>query len=768
MSGRKKQSIATKLPKTKRIQNDTGDAEVVKQKAFNEIIEHYNSQYIKQLNLDKFPAVASIISKSVHIQSLSTKNRIISNAQILKHTFLHSKTNNICTCFKVTAAGTSAVYAYLYTQYDPTKEPSVKHKYFCCGGAYKSQDGEYRNSMLAWSRFLELYDRYSPIISQVEKMVVEKLSSSILALHAEFFYPTNFTDSERKFEDSINALRLPIKFYIFCWLKDFINIHTGSVENHLNPSYISIIYRIEDLPVYEALVNEFQIGKLQEISERIKFSYKNLDKNYTLVELGCGQKIFPMTAFEAIKIDDINFSIWRELYISNMCSDLVLNFITPSFPFINNWFFIENAHSGLFDNASMHEKYKHSEIATQISTQLRDIDKYNYTDRMRDHGPINSRFMRLSKRIQKSIVYADSAIKLTDLAVCVTSEYVGRTFRDIPAVSVNTPSYGINRLFIDFDIWSKHMFEYIYSFYCMNSKFKMLHGDLHMNNITLFKLYNMQSSLQIIKNPSIIYILRDTIYKLPHYGVYSCIIDFSRSILGDYAKISEEFGERYADMYFREQKMRMMRLLFTYFAKFMERNHIEVNKVLDNNFPLAFKILTAIDPFVMFNNIVAMLSVDQYIRNGQIKLHPDLIKFTNKLVSFSESFILENFKRAISGDIKSVDDIEWPNFMLLKKYFERYEFVDIAKVKPDAYFIMDVFNENSEIKYKIENYDTWSPLLSLDTEFKIYQKYNMVFEDKDKWLAFRNRDETSDIERLLDKYEQQEQDVINIEPWMLY
>ena len=672
-----------------------------REKMREEVVNHYKNSYIEGLGLKKFPGLLEGVTGSSFLQTLSSKNRLTGNIQMMKYTYTHVKTGSICACFKMSSGGTTAIYAYLYSRFDASKEPNIQHEYFCCSGAFKSQDGEYRNRFLTWFRFKEICEKYPKIIEAVEKLVVSKLSTGSLILTTEFYYPSDFQSSERKFEDEINSLRLPIKFYIFCWLCDFHTTHVGTIENHINPDYLSIIYKIDDQPTYDEVINEVKAEKFNDLVDRLSKLFRNLDVNYVMNELECGQKIFPMTAFEAIKIDDINFSIWREIYISNLCSNLVLNFITPSFPFINNWFFIENTQVGLFDNASMHDKYKQSAVAESISSQLRDIDKHNYVERSREHGPINSRFMRLSKRVQRAIVYADSAIKLTDLAVCVTSEYVGRTFRDIPAVIANTPSFGFNKIFTDLNVYLKHIFEFLYSFYCMNTKIKLIHGDLHMNNITLFQLYKIQYDMNV-KSPNIIYILRDTIYKMPHYGIYSCIIDFSRSIIGDKQSLAEQYGDRYANLYFREQKMRMMRMLFTYFSKFMERNHNEISAIIENNFDLAFKIMTAIDPFVMCSNVSSMLSIDQYVKTGFIKLHPEIMKYTNRIASAAEGLILENFKRAISGDIKSADDIEWPNYIIIKKYFERYE---ISDKKSELSNVVDVFNENNDINYQIEEHD---------------------------------------------------------------
>lgn len=733
----------------------------------NEIVQYYNKEYVKQLNLQKFQRLNEYALKSDLIIAMSSRNRLVVSTQIMKYNYRHNKTGNICTVFKATTSEGTVTYSYVYSQYNPHNKDPTTHKYFCCGGSFKSQDGEFRDRLLIWSRFNDIKIAYGYVMEKVEKLVVDKISNGSLALSASFFYPSNFADSERKFENYVNENRIAIDLFVLCWLRDYHMIYVGAIENHINPLYRNIIYNTEDHSMYKSIIDSIGLNSYEEMISVLTILFSNINRHQFFKEIQCGQKIFPMTAFEAIKIDDINFNIWREIYISNLCSNLVMNFISPSFPFINNWFYIENANEDLFDNTAMHEKYLHSKIAESISDQLREIDKLNYIERKREHGPINSRFMRLSKRIQKSIIYADSAIKLTDLAVCVTSEYVGRTFRDIPSLILSAPLLEYERLLSNIDIFNKHVFEFIYSIYCMNTKIGIIHGDLHMNNVTVFHLYLLKTNPTYanLKSSKIVYILRDTMYVFPHYGFFSCIIDFSRSIIGDKAMLIDEYGDKYADMYFKEQRLRMMRLLFQYFPKFMERYHSEIEKLIVSDFELCFKIMTAIDTYVLCINLNTMLSVDQHIKSGLVKLHPDIPKNLNKIIIMAENLIMENFKQVINGEIKTSKDIEWPNYVLIKKYYEKYETND-ADIKLDD--IVDIFNENNDVKYSVEDYDTYSPLLSLSGEEKIYKKYGKEMPGLSVWMDFKTQTEGRDLERLLDKYEQQEKDVINIEPWMLY
>ncbi len=736
-----------------------------------EVRDYRIKQQLKILRIGEFPKLKTqLVKRDNPFHYYSHNMRIIRNWRLMKDAYIQHKTNNIFVTFRVSVAGASAVYANLYAQYIPGAAESTKFTSWCCGGSFESQDGEYRSRLLPFARFVTLMEKYRETIEIVERMIADKMNSAALAFHADFFYPANFSGSERQFESTVDSLRVAIKFYAVCWIRDYHYAKNGIIENHMSPTYRHIVYRPEDVGVYESILSQLGLHELEIMIIRITKCMRILDRTDDTLPLECGQKIFPITAFEAIKVHDINFSVWRELYISNLCTDLALNFVSPSFPCINNWFIIENAHVGLFDNPAMHVRYRQSAIAESISRQLRDIDRTNYTDSRRELGPINSKFMRLSKHIQKSIVYADSAIKLTDLAICVTSENVGLTYRDLPAYISKNPAYGYNRIFADSDAFSKYAFETIYALYCMNTKCALLHGDLHTNNATIYRFYNirrLEDSSR--KNFHVLFAVRDRAYVFQHYGLYSCIIDFSRAVIGDMALIEDEFGERFADIFAKEQRIRVMRILFTHFSKFMERNHDEIERLLTDNLQLMFKILTAVDAFVFFNGIKAVLTTDKHFKSGEVKLSQDVVKLATKIADAAEASLLENLIAAIEGRVTSAAQIEWPNYRFLRKFFEKFETTDGAIAANPEINVVDMYNYSADLRYHIDNYGEWGPILSVEYEEQMYKKYGLdVPQAILDMKKFETMDDNKPVERLVDKYEHREQDVINIEPWMLY
>lgn len=746
-----------------------GDNKENEEKFVGELRKYYREEYMKILNLDSIEDIKTrnFLKKS-DLVFFSHKNRINGNIQLLKYNYTTHRTNMITACFKVSLDETSCIYAYLYSTCKQNN--SIKHIFVCTGSTFKSQDGEYRSRVLSWSQYEGLIKYYSSIFDKVEEYVVGLLESGRLSFQTDFYHIEGYNYNKRKYENNINEMRLPIKLFIMCWLHDFYQIHNKVVENHINPAYQYIIYQKEGLDVFNSIKDEIGSNGYITLLSNLSQRHINLsEKFYALMPLQCGQKLFPLSAFEAIRTDDINFSVWREIYITNLASNLVLNLISPSFPFINNWFYIQNAHAGLFDNIAMHDKYKHSDIADEISTQLKATDKLNYTNNDRSIGPISHKFYRLSRNIHKAIIYADSDIKLTDLAVCVTSEYVGRTLRDIPSLIIQKDALpGLEQAFTDNDIFTKHMFEYIYALYCMNTKIGVLHGDAHMNNITINRVYLMmdEKNKTFVPNPHVAYIVDGMTYVFKHLGLFSTIIDFSRAIIGDYKRLEHEFSPRFAEIYFKEQRSRVMNIIYHYFPKFMESFHDKIESLLTNEFPLMFKILTAIDTYIIMGNIATMFTIDEAFAKNKIKIASGAMKLLRTLSSMAEKLLTDNLQVIIEGRISSVDDIEWPNLTIIKKIFAPNLLT--PELMTSDITVVDIFNFNNDVIYDTEDYDTWGPLLKIDKEVELRKKYKInVFPELRHWNEYKEYDESDAVDALTHKYEQKEADVLQIESWML-
>ncbi len=727
---------------------------------------NYNA-YLEVLNLDNIAqADQRELLKKAHIGHTSQSARLLVNVQILKHLYVTNRTDMITACFKVTRGSVTCIYGYLHSECSLGQDPTFTHKFTCASPTYKSQDGEYRHRLIPMFQFDNIFEKYREEFDNVEYMVITDLEDGDISLSVDFYFPPNCKVDRSKYRDSVNCMRIMIKMYMLCWIVDFYQITNAIMENHINPAYLHNIYNPDAKVVYDELVDDLGgIAKYTNLVEHAQYCTDLSKTGQFLTDPQCGQKIIPVTIWEMMKPDDINFSVWREIYITNLCSNLVLNLISPSFAFMSNWFYIHNTRRELFDNPAMHEKYDESELATKISTKLRNTDRYNYVDMDKSNNPINNKFMKLSKSIQKSTVYSDAHIRLTDMAICMTSEYVGRTIMDLPALANSAVGVkGMNKFFTDKGVFSKQIFEFIYGFYCMNSKVGVIHGDVHINNATIYTLYDF-ASVPSLEGSTAAYHVNGNTYLFPHVGLISMIIDFSRSIVGDYDRLEHEFGPRYTSLYFKNQKVRLLQLIYNHFPKIAKMYEDNLEILLDTKFPLMFKILTAIDPYILMTNITTMLNVDKVFTSGDIKISPDFIELLEQITNMAEKLIKDNIGRAIDSNVE-YDDIEWPNLTIFRKCFKQFKITDIAGI--DAGKIVDIFNYNNDMKYDIEDYESWGPVLSMGIEYKLQDKYGFPHSaDAEQWFKYKQNDESAEINKIVEKHEKLEEDVIQFESWML-
>lgn len=725
------------------------------------------------------PTIRSDVIKSAlanyDYRRFSHLNRLTKNVQMIKYDHATSKTDMITTCFKVSFESTSCIYGYLHsrchdTEYTHSVSAPPTHEFICSGPTFNSQDGEYRSRLIKFSQFMQLFDKYSEVFDIVENMVVQKVNSGELQFFTDFYYPSGCKNG-RNVEESINNLRLPIKLFMVCWLRDFHYIHRKIAENHMNPAYQYIIYRPEDISVYKSILKLVDENVYDGIVDRVIEHFGHIDEpTLNLLRLSCGQKIFPITVIESIRADDINYSVWREMYITNLVSNLVLNLVCPSFPFLGAWFYIQHSHAALFDNIAMYDKYKHSAVAEDVTSQLREVDRYNYVNQDKSESVLSNKFLQLSMGINKSIVYADSEIRLTDMSVCATSEYVGRTLRDIPnIIAAGQHLHGLDLVFVDYETFCKHMFEYMYAFYCMNSRLWVMHGDLHMNNVTIYRLYRMQSGgVDIVKNPKVLYIVGDTGYMFSHNGLFSMIIDLSRAVIGDVSRLEREFGAAYAAMYFRDQQNRVLHIINNYFPGVIQSSREAIIKLARNNFPLLFKITSVADTFTVMSNIKSMFAVDDVFTKGKIKIASGVIGKLDKIIESAQQSFNDNIYKALRGEINAPEDIEWPNLVVIRAMFAENVASEQQLMDP-AKNIVEVFRQDNKMMNDIDDYDNWGDLVSLEPAYKMWAEVMGSEADTAKTFNrfLKNFGESEQMHELISRYIQEEKDVVQFEPWML-
>lgn len=796
----------------------------------------YNDKF--KMLVGNFPK--TLVDKVLPRFSVS-KERFIYNEQILKYLF--PLPNNVynCTVFKVTSkkydkksmedsrkrgggkfgAGvdrdhdsTSCVYSYIYT------DDNDEFKYFCYGPTFRSQDGEYRGRFLPFAQLEKIEKKFEKQLEQIEELIVEKMRNRELEFHADFCFSRNYPNDIRKFQDKIDNMRLVIRMFSLCWFCDFHRIYMKVAENHINPAYQYIMFDKNDIPVYntiakmtpnidsvvDVIIQSFVMNFSQIVSNSPNYS----QPVYT------GQKVMPMTLREAMNIGDVSFPSWRELHITMECANLLANLISPCFPVVNNWFYIQNANAGVFDNEPQFERYADSKLATEIGEHLKDADRMTYlsyksSDDFRrkrveiknnnknknknnnknnkkggfespdigDYGGIiaesitkdkkmheNFKLEEYSRKINGAILYGESTIKLSDALLCMHVEQVGRTLRDIPAVIISrmdiVPS-GYVDIFTRMETFCRHIFDAIYSFYCMNVKLLMMHSDAHLNNLTIFKQINYfdnnQKLFEELKNNRIVYkvtnneddIILDnfaenegsqtesTYYMFEQRGITTMIIDFSRGILADQKRLIRDFGNIFAEQYMKKQNIRILKTIEHYFPSFFSKYRDKLTILVQSKFPLIFKAMSVLDSYTVASGLVNMFAAEK-----ELKANPLMLKFSSKMKSLTEGLIVGNLEKIVNDEIKSTKDFKWPNLIVLNEMFDDFviddsqlKYKNPVYVAPDNITITDLFTNDRPVEYSFDTYDNYPPLMKFDIEEEVGTE---VFGQPKPWIEKTRKD----------------------------
>jgi hypothetical protein len=475
-----------------------------------------------------------------------------------------------------------------------------------------------------------------------------------------------------------------------------------------------------------------------------------------------------MSRNELTHIGDINHPVWREIYFSRMCSDLVINFVTPCFPILNKYFYIQNTDERIFDNPSQHEKFAHGEVAEDINRLLTEADRKTMAGKKEAANYINSKFFLLSRKINKATRYSRNNIQLIDVCMCLTMEHTGRTLRDIPILAENGTAKEDKYFlpfFTDYNVFRKHFFEYLYTFYAMNSKVGLIHGDLHLNNGTLYTNIFMDEYEK--KNPRNVFVVKDgnkpRVYSFPHQGLYSMVIDLSRGIFSNKARLEKDFGKLYADLYMKEQNQRVKRILLHYFPVAVAKHRDKLDNILENNFEIMFRLLTLIDPYTVARNLETMFDAD--LRNYQhIKPDRNIVAFARRIAALCEVNFVARFNEIISGKLTEPDKFEWPCLTLIKELYAEDE-VKTADDLRDA-TITDVFTTMNDLKYSIDKYDHMNELIKLDLEIRLRKKFGIDAQEDIDYVTQYKKDETDKRDVLVHKYEHEAPMMPEESSWM--
>lgn len=709
---------------------------------YRDLRKKYYVNYEEILNIPNIPKLTTTYSQI---------ERFIRNYQLINITSIYNKIHYITTTFKVAASDTSCIYGYLFSELNNTTlnydNQTFDHKYYIFGSTYNSQDGEYRSKFLPYIAYSKLQSFYPNLLTIIEKYVLELITDKKINLFCNIYYPSDVVINEQKFKSELSSTRMEIKLFMLCFINDYHLIMTNTQPNHMNPAYDKIFH---DLPNGEQVIKDLhQAINLMAAVDNVPLS---IDKKMHLfiqqsssihivstskplfvtrfINSQLGIKFIPLTVQDAKNNGNIICDTWREYYISRRISDLPLNLIAPNFPLVSSWFIIQNSDSNLFDGFSMNQKYMYSKLAEQIITSINDDRKQlQLKDNKGNAMPqtyLNPDFKELSNRLLKDIVFVNTYLRLSDITLCHTSEYLGRTFLDIDKMLKMDEFYQIHDMFTNIDIFDGLMFGFIYALYTLNAKLSVSHNDLHLNNITLYQYINLKPNSKnkinfpIISNSHTLYhISSNENYLIKNVGYYIGIIDFSRALIGDH-EIIKSFNEATYRQALQDQRNRFSYIIDRKFPKLFKDKKDQIESLLLSNLPLMFKILSGLDTYDV------CIRIQTLFKNIITKYDEKVLKSLISLAIRAEKIVLRYLEMALNGMIKSADDIPFPNYELLRDTYSKYMidindpkfrervvgytfYADIPKDKNNLYSdtpidenkitIIDAYNFNNKLVY---------------------------------------------------------------------
>lgn len=703
------------------------------------------------------------------------------------------------------------IYGFLYTTVGGI-EKEIEHDYFCCGPSLLSRDGEYRQRISLYSKLADTIKIHKKLWDVLEDYVMLKLKNQPWNYFTEYFYPTVKQQTyDKKIVSNINKERIPIKFLIISWFTELFNIMNKIPVNHINKLYLNIMGFLDkkimakDIKFYNDIKKSMGISCI--LSLRHYLHVLRLGSEAGALKLG--QKLIPLNMSEVQHPFNVKYKPWREFLISKKVQDLIINGICKGFPFIGDYFYVKDIRKTLFDNYVQYMRLEHSELATYIARQLVEAQRATYEtiksadalnlyatskdanrlggfknktsslitqsgekikkihkesknlagarvedvenigDSMQEiEWWLSEKFRQLHKKIDDPIEYAKDEIIMSDVAFCVLSEFVGRTFYDF--LLINRPVEGSD-VYIketgnplkNYHIWAKYIYEIIYDLLCINMHVGVIHGDLHLNNATIHPMfYREYKDVRDLKRkniePYMLYVLKshykseeEVVFGFPSTQYHSCLIDFGRSIvrpsminnlkdsniiIASHIKLSDEgeielLGKDDDNKFYKEQVIRILNILEHYFPEMYIKNKNQLELAIFQSLEELFPILTAIDIYRFTTEVT------KYLKSKKIKMNKTkqfaLIK---KIKSKAESIICDKLIKVINdSNLLELDEYKtfanweiinecFSDFIVMSTYENEWKNSNFVKsIKDNNKTIIDVSFLHNDIKFSLDH-----------------------------------------------------------------
>lgn len=579
--------------------------------------------------------------------------------------------------------------------------PAGPPEYVCASSTYESQDGEYRPLFMRYSDFVEICEQLGPVLAKYEEAVLERISDGGLTTGLRVVPK----DPGGEITRTADELRLAVLVLALCLARDLPR--AAHLDPHTNHAYLRLLARAAEWP---SLSGAEGVGEPPSLVVCIN-------------PFGYGQKMVPMTLRETMQPFDCNLSVWRELLITQLASDMLMNFITPSAAMYNQWTYIEDASRGVFENRAMLERFARSETSEAVMNHLRAARHEIASSQMS-----NYHMNELDAHVYESLEYAQSNLILSDISILHTMEDVGKTFGSL-AKAIRDGDTRISGAVATIDSAAKLVFELVYGAHCLHTKLGVAHTDMHSNNYTVYPSGRMRPDASAkfpnpgpyYTNPMAMYVAgprgEADSYMFPVNGVTGCIIDYSRAIVGPAFQpyLAEGRPPQYAISFYRDQVNRVMRTLHRFAPDYVTIHQDALKAATISNFAAVFAAVCAVD-FISIGASIAATLRDEIGRSESTEKHEfvvseEAIVLATRLEEVGREMFITRLHSIVAH--KNADPpTNPPGAEIMRAVFGRWLY-SAQRVAQDA-ALVDVYNINNEMRYTGRDYEQYPPWGRLD------------------------------------------------------
>lgn len=582
----------------------------------------------------------------------------------------------------------TTIYGFFYISGDA---------YISFGPTFESADGEYRNRVLPMLHYNKMYNRWQEQISQATEYVIEEINKNRLVINTHYFFPPKATRKEIKaFKELCENERYAIDLYALSWIIYYRQFSDNLAENHISTKYKSVIMATEPeakqdmktahnkvMKLFKGkLYTEMQVLKARD-KEHIEKSYSKFYNEFTrysleeydliVSNLQIGQKIIPLTEGENMDKDNIYFHAWREIYFTQLVSEFTRTGLTPCFPVYHKHFFIYNTNKRLYDGNAIKAKLNANTVYQRYNKELGEL-----AQKAEDEGRNYDGLRNIAAILEYVQTQTENSYLYSKLSLCLIEEHMGRTIYDLPHLIMNSRkkrSYAMEQMFENPDLFAKHIFELIYSLYLMNSRYHMMHCDLHLNNVIWYRLMLITEEEAKKTKPHIQYSVDKYKYEFPHLGTFCAIIDQSRSICVSNVLIDHKLSDQYYYAYIDYQIEDMIDQIKQR-TKLTGEQYTKLKRSIEDNKELMLRIISVIDSITLAENFKFLVSEQKVFKRRAIpqKIH-DLLD--NIILTGSNIFF--NGINEVLTDNYDMIDMRFPNLVLLLKCFKEYRVTGVSK-----------------------------------------------------------------------------------------